>query len=69
MMMTENQKIAVIHDNPSLRRRWRRLSTDEKRSSLERIETGTDAEIRAALWGKKARGKGRVTRDKEQDTK
>ena len=67
--MTENQKIAVIWENLSLRRRWRRLSAEERRASLERIETGSEAEIRAALWGKKTRGKGRVTRDKEQDAK
>lgn len=68
-MMTENRKIAAICENPSLRRRWRRLSAEERRASLERIETGTDAEIRAALWGKKTRGKGRVTSDEEQDAK
>lgn len=58
-MMTENRKIAAICENPSLRRRWRRLSAEERRASLERIETGSEAEIRAVLWGKDKKRKKR----------
>ena len=49
--MTENRKIAAINESRELRTRWRRLTPDERRASLERIETGTDAEFRAALFG------------------
>lgn len=53
--MTENRKIAAINENRELRTRWRRLSVEERRASLERIETGTDAELRQVLFGKVAR--------------